>query len=111
MFDEAPLCALRVPEGWCIAYNDLREYPADHPDAWTLVWKSDLLMARHDRRNRLLDLGWYPDGEADGCYLIEVFEGDCAGRVLHVFETMDRAEAIAEIERLFASISGQAASP
>jgi hypothetical protein len=100
-----PLRALRIPAGWRIDYNDFTETPLDHPEAWTLALKSSLLMLTHERRGMLVDLGWYPDGEAHGRYRLRAFEGDHTGTERSAFETRNPAVVITELERLLDSIN------
>lgn len=73
-------------------------------DRWW-IFKQDMLQMSQPRFNRLLDVGWYPEGNvAEGHYGLVVYEGDFNGRLLHRFETRDRHAFVAEIERLLAVI-------
>ncbi len=100
-----PLRPLRITEGWRLGYNDFCDVPFDHPEAWRYAFKDSLLMLAHERRGMLVDLGWYPDGDASGGYLLRVFEGDHTGVERHVFETRDPSVVIAELERLLDAIN------
>ncbi len=61
---------------------------------------------RHDRYDRLLDVGWYPAGNiAEGAYHLVVYEGDCGGTLLFDRLTSSRSELVAEIERLLEDVS------
>lgn len=62
--------------------------------------KEDLLQLRHAAKNRLIDLGWYGGDGENGGYLILVMEGDFEGECLAEFRSADRAEIVAELERL-----------
>lgn len=106
-----PLQPLRIPAGWLVSYNSaLYELDPDptripEPDRWWL-FKQDMLQMRHDRANRLLDLGWYPEGDlVTGAYGLVVHEGDFQGPELHRFRTRDRFTLVAEIERLLLAIA------
>jgi hypothetical protein len=106
-----PLQPLRIPAGWLIAYNnalyELDPDPTSVPegDRW-LRFKEDMLQMTNARRNRLLDLGWTPEGDLiEGSYKLVVYEGDFLGRLLHEFRTRDRAALVAEIERLLEAVS------
>jgi hypothetical protein len=61
---------------------------------------------RNERRNRLLDLGWYPEGDmpTGQCGLV-VCERDFHGRLLHEFRGRGRVALVGEIERLLPAIS------
>lgn len=109
---EYPLQPLRIPGGWTVTYN-FGLYEVDPaadsvPEAdRRLLFKQDMLQMRHERNNRLLDLGWYPeDGDMEsGRYGLVVCEGDFHGTQLHEFRSRDRAALVAEIERLLVMIS------
>lgn len=102
---------LRVPAGWAVEYNnglyELDPCPEHVPekDRWWL-FKADMLMMRHGRRDRLLDLGWYPEGDlVRGHYGLAVYEGDFRGRLLHESAVQDRPALVAEIERLLQAVA------
>jgi hypothetical protein len=106
-----PLQPLRIPTGWTVAYNNgLYEIdPSDESvsgvERW-VVFKEDMLQMRNERRNRLLDLGWYPEGDLEtGQYGLVVYEGDFDGRLLHEFRGRDRPALVEEIDRLLVAIS------
>jgi hypothetical protein len=102
---------LRIPGGWKVTYNDgLWEIDPDHaaiPDddaSW--YFKQDMLQLKHSMSNRLLDVGWYPEGDiVRGRYVIEVYDGDFHGNKLHRYETRDRLALVHEIERLLAAVA------
>ncbi len=104
---EQRLQPLRVPTGWTVAYNDLHEIdPSDvaEDDRYTFL-KEDLLQLKQEHFNRLLDVGWYPSGNlADGAYGLVVYEGDFHGKLLFELRTADRAQLVAELERLLQEV-------
>jgi len=108
---DAPLQPLRIPAGWKIAYNALFEIdPAPDqipPDHHSWFFREDMLQAQHQDFDRLLDVGWYPDGDLEhGEYALHVHQGDwVTGRLLHEFRTRDRRLLVAELERIFISIA------
>lgn len=101
---------LRIPAGWHVQYNN-GLYEVDpiadiilENDRWYL-FKQDMLQLEHPHLNRLLDLGWYPDGDVvTGTYGLVVYEGDFTGRLLHEFLTRSLSELVAEIERLLVAV-------
>lgn len=102
---------LRIPMGWVMDYNnalyeidpDPERIPAE--DRWW-IFKQDMLQMVHPRQNRLLDLGWEPEGDlVDGVYKLVLYEGDFNGELLHDFKTQHRAALVAEIERLLDAVS------
>jgi hypothetical protein len=107
---QIPLQPLRIPTGWHVDYNnglfEIDPLPELFPDEnpWW-IFKEDMLQMHNDRFNRLLDLGWYPEGDlVAGRYGLVVYEGDFRGRLLYEFSTRDRLELVAEIERLLSEI-------
>ena len=105
---ETRLQPLRIPAGWTVTYSKLHEIdPLDVPDDGRYVFlDEDLLQMRHDRFNRLLDVGWYPPGNvADGAYGLVVYEGDFNGRLLFEHRTPSRSQMVAEVERLLEEVS------
>jgi hypothetical protein len=105
---EFRLQPLRIPSGWTITYTKLHEIdPPDVPDDDRYFFlDEDLLQIRHERYNRLLDVGWYPSGNvAEGAYGLIVYEGDFHGRLLFEHRTPSRSELVAEVERLLDEVS------
>jgi len=101
---EHRLQPLRIPIGWSVDYNDFHEIDQDDADAWHW-WKESLLQLNHERRGRMLDLGWYPPEDGSGRYVLVMHAGDFTGPELERFESRDRAEIVAEIERLAAEVN------
>jgi hypothetical protein len=95
---------LRIPIGWTVEYNDFHAIDRDDPDAWHW-WKENLLQLKHARRDRLLDLGWYPPDEANGAYRVVLYAGDFSSTELEAFESRDRLEVVGAIERLLESVN------
>jgi hypothetical protein len=97
---------LRIPNGWLVAYNQLCEIDPDpavltsHDEAWS-YFREDLLQFVRPGCDRLVDVGWYPDGDLpNGKYRLVVYEGDFRGRLLHEFATRSRVALVAELERI-----------
>jgi hypothetical protein len=110
MSPDLRLQPLRIPAGWLVSYNNgLYEIDPDpvlvpESDRWW-VFKEDMLQMRHEATNRLLDLGWYPEGDlSGGAYGLVVHEGDFRGPELHRFSTRDRSALVAEVERLLVAV-------
>lgn len=103
---------LRVPSGWVVSYNLLVELDPDatgfERDEVAAYFREDLLQFVRPACNRLVDVGWYPDGDlADGQYRLVVYEGDFRGQLLHAFETRSRAALTAELERVLEAAGRQ----
>ncbi|MDB5335266.1 MAG: hypothetical protein JWN70_885 [Planctomycetaceae bacterium] len=109
---EPRLQPLRIPSGWNVSFND-GFYNVDPPSdiidpadpRWS-VFKEDMLQLIHPRFDRLLDVGWYPEGDlANGKYVLRLFEGDFHGRLLRSLETRNRLHLVYEIEYLLALVT------
>src|SRR5438552_2819501 len=103
-----PLQPLRIPAGWAVSYSKLHEIDPANVRVDDRYWflDEDLLQMRHDRFNRLLDVGWYPSGDsAEGAYGLVIYEGDFHGRLLFEYRTPSHSKLIAEIERLLEEMS------
>jgi hypothetical protein len=102
---------LRIPTGWLVSYNNgLYEIDPDpaivpEPDQWW-VFKQDMVQMWHEGTNRLLDIGWYPEGDlTNGSYRLVVHDGDFRGPEVHHFTTRNRSTLVAEIERLLVAVA------
>lgn len=107
---QIPLQPLRIPTGWLVAYNnglfEIDPLPELFPDRipWE-IFKEDMLQMKNDMFDRLLDLGWYPEGDlVEGNYRLVIYEGDFRGRLIYQLITHDRLELVATIERLLVKI-------
>lgn len=61
----------------------------------------DLLQLTHNRAGLVLDLGWYPEFDPNGNYVLYLFRGSFdAGTCLAEFRTAKHVEIVREIERL-----------
>lgn len=91
---------LRIPPGWQVIYNEFYEVA---PSAeWS--YQQDVLMARNDSRERLVDLSWTLDEESsEWGFRLAVWSGDW-DELLHSFRSRDREAVVAELERLFIEI-------
>jgi hypothetical protein len=67
-----PLQPLRIPTGWSIRWNDFCALdPATIPDADSPLWlylHEDMLQIENTQTSTIIDLGWYPDGDAAGAF-------------------------------------------
>lgn len=111
MNDIPALQPLRIPAGWLVSYNNAL-YEID-PDPKIILeedrswfFKEDMLQMKHKRGDRLLDLGWYPEGDLEnGCYGLVLYEGNFRGTLLYELETRSRLFLVKEIERLLITVT------
>jgi hypothetical protein len=104
-WDHVRLQPIRIPTGWLVSYNQLFELDPNPTvldrDAALAFFKQDLLQFTRPGCNRMVDVGWYPEGDLkDGKYGLVVYEGDSRGRLLHKYYTRSRAELVVELERV-----------
>lgn len=78
---EIYLVSPNVPPPWKITYNTLGNLePSDvdlAPDRDTVFahwFTQDLMQITNEKAEKLIDVGWYPDGEAKGEFKIEVIK-------------------------------------
>ena len=106
--DSPALQPLIVTTGWNVEYHQffaLEPTPelVEGPELW---FKEDMYQARNERRNRLIDLGWYPEGKFDaGSFGLVLYEGDFRGQLLAELRSKDRLEVVSKINEWFASVS------
>jgi hypothetical protein len=99
---------LKVPGGWYISYNHFYNIAPSKAtvEAIDTVFNEDILQFKNEYRNRLIDLGWYPEGNYDlGAYGLVVYEGDFHGKLLYEVKSKDKEEIIREINRLLLEIA------
>ncbi|GAB4284072.1 MAG: hypothetical protein Kow0092_38670 [Deferrisomatales bacterium] len=106
--DELPLQPLRIPEGWCVDYNqffdvepgaDVRLLGSASDDVWQLFGE-DMLLLSHGRHGYQVDMGWYPDSDPSGRFRIRLVHGDEWDRPIMEFETSDKREAVRYLEEI-----------
>jgi fibronectin type 3 domain-containing protein len=111
--DNIQLQPLRIPTGWNVPYNNAL-YEVDpisssiKPDDTWWIFKQDMLQMRHEGFDRLLDLGWCPEGDLEnGYYKLVVYEGDFHGRLLVKYKTRDRIALVERIEQILQQVCDQ----
>lgn len=95
---------LRIPSGWEVSYNTLIELDpstlsVEDEEKWG-KFTEDLLQITHSRYHLLLDVGWYPEGDPEGCYGLELIKDFDWGNPLVDFETKQKDELVKKIELL-----------
>jgi len=99
---------LKIPAGWFISYNQFYNIsPSEETvDSVDTVFIEDILQFTNDSRNRLIDLGWYPEGDFTiGAYGLVVYEGDFRGKLLYELKSKSKQEIVSEINRLLLDIT------
>lgn len=101
---------LRIPTGWFISYNQFYDISPSKETVESIdtFFTQDILQLEHKDRNRLMDLGWYPEGDyKNGSYGLVVYEGDFHGKLLYEFDSKSKQETVSEINRLLLEITNE----
>lgn len=103
-FETPAFQPLRITAGWTVAYNNAFYEIDPDPDVipdeerWW-IFKEDMLQLVHENRNRMIDLGFTPEGDfRKGFYRLVILEGDFSGPELGSLSTRDRALTVTTIE-------------
>jgi len=108
MYMKLELQELKIPTGWYISYNQFYNIAPSKAavEAIDTVFNEDILQFKNEHRNRVIDLGWYPEGDYDlGSYGLVVYEGDFQGKLLCEIDSKNKDEIVSEINRLLLEIA------
>ncbi len=102
-YSKLKLQPLRIPMGWHMEYNNALyeidislDIPAE--ESWW-IFKEDMLQIVHPERNRMIDIGFYPEGDMkNGAFGMVMHEGDFSGKEIAKLSTRDRHELLATLE-------------
>ena len=107
---EYPLQELTVTNGWSVDYHAFhavdpsRELITDKEAPWW--FKQNMYQARHEGNERLIDLGWYPEGDwSIGAYTLVLYAGDFRGELLREIRTEERQQIVASMNEWFSAVS------
>ena len=82
---------LRVEPPWQVTYHELYDVDPEHAErlgitvethgmtVWGAYFGQDLLQIENRQVGYLLDVGWYPDGDPQGAYGLEIIPVDASG--------------------------------
>ena len=108
--EQLRLQPLRVPAGWLVEHNALFELEPGQEvvveglpggDPWEL-WVQDLLQLHHPARDLRLDLGWVPEADPDGTFVLELIAGTAWDSPLATHTATHLREIVRHLERLLA---------
>ncbi|MEM6471867.1 MAG: hypothetical protein AAF802_20070 [Planctomycetota bacterium] len=104
-----PLQTLIVTPGWSVGYHQfLAVDPPSHSTEDVIPWwfKEDLFQARHDRFDRLIDLGWYPEFDfSDGEFGLVLYAGDFHGKLLRELRSRCRQTVVNAMNEWFNDVT------
>jgi hypothetical protein len=94
------LVELKLPKGAKVLFNSL--YRASTPSFLT----QDLLAVELPNQV-VIDVGWYPQFDPLGSYLVSVFRQTWENQLVEPIETRDIDQVVAEVERLAREFAGR----
>lgn len=106
--DSPALQPLILATGWRVEYHQFfaLEPTPELVEGHELWFKEDMYQARHEQRNRLIDLGWYPEGKfAAGSFGLVLYEGDFHGELRAELRSKDRQQVVSTMNQWFVSVS------
>ncbi|MCI8401664.1 MAG: hypothetical protein HFI38_06160 [Lachnospiraceae bacterium] len=104
---------LRIPGGWTIDFNKFENAEpqelAEQDKRWLFAFTEDILLMHKTssrKRNGIieqqklqLDLGWYPDGEPDGAFLLQAILNDNWETPLLIFHSKSKDAVVKMLEQ------------
>ncbi|GGE23691.1 hypothetical protein GCM10011571_27200 [Marinithermofilum abyssi] len=104
IFVEKPLSLvkkqpLRIHAGWTVIFNDFSELDPQiiHPEdeeTWLWMFLQDLLYLKYCHGPISLDLSWYPAGDPDGSYGLELIKDSDWQNPLRSYSTRDKEKIV-----------------
>ncbi|MET3195182.1 hypothetical protein [Bacillus sp. OAE603] len=99
---------LRISTGWEVTYNTFLELDPsniNNDEEWLMNFTESLFQAIHKRRNILIDLGWYPEGDPKGNFGIELIKNYEWGKPLESFSSKDKDKVVEKLELLMLMVA------
>lgn len=104
---------LRVPGGWTIAFNKLKDVEPKELDEqdnlWLFAFTEDILLmystssrkrnGKVEQQTLTLDLGWYPDGDPNGAFLLQAILDDDWEKPLLQFQSKSKDAVVKMLEQ------------
>lgn len=94
---------LRIPSSWIVSFNAFTELDPKTlllEDTRWLCFTQDLLQIKHSRYNIIIDLGWTPDTEPEGNYIIKVIKDHDWDNPIADFTSDNKESTVGYIEKL-----------
>jgi hypothetical protein len=84
--------------GWTVEFNNFFECnPEDCEDFWS-IFNEDLLQLKNNKFDLTIDLGWCPDGDPNGKYILYFIIHGNWRNPLEVFESRSTKDIVDKIE-------------
>lgn len=100
---------IKITEGCIITYNTFFNVEVPFDDSKSKDWwyfKDYLLQIMYVKVNPnvLLDMGWYPEFDPEGRFVIRVFRENYGGEQLFQFESRSKKEMVDKIYEVLKSV-------
>jgi len=110
---DVPLQSLEIPTGWTVTWNQFYDIEPNSNiyldglpdgDVWELFLQ-DLLQLKHFNKNIILDLGWTPEANPEGSYLLQVIADEDWSTPIVVYKSKNKSEVVGKIDDLLLKIA------
>jgi hypothetical protein len=110
---DVPLQSLKIPTGWTVTWNQFYDIEPNSNiyldglldgDVWELFLQ-DLLQLKHFNKNIILDLGWTPEANPEGSYLLQVIADEDWSTPIVVYKSKNKSEVVGKIDDLLLKIA------
>jgi hypothetical protein len=111
--DEIPLQALIVTEGWKVEHNRFYDLePLEeveiagltNNDGWAL-FNEDMLLIAYEEKAIAIDLGWHPEEDSNGCFILGLAKNTDWQNPLVLFESRSKDEVVTKINELLMKVT------
>jgi hypothetical protein len=110
---DVPLQSLKIPTGWTVTWNQFYDIEPNSNiyldglpdgDVWELFLQ-DLLQLKHFNKNIILGLGWTPEANPEGSYLLQVIADEDWSTPIVVYKSKNKSEVVGKIDDLLLKIA------
>ena len=110
---DVPLQSLKISTGWTVTWNQFYDIEPNSNiyldglpdgDVWELFLQ-DLLQLKHFNKNIILDLGWTPEANPEGSYLLQVIADEDWSTPIAVYKSKNKSEVVGKIDDLLLKIA------
>ncbi len=111
---DVPLQPLRFPAGWVVKGNKFHDLEPKgeikvkgfvNDDGWAL-FESELLFVKHEKQQIILDMGWSPQYDPAGKFVLDLVKGNyLQSDPVTIHETSDKAEMVEAVNATMLRIS------
>ncbi|WP_013321363.1 hypothetical protein [Gloeothece verrucosa] len=117
-FREIQLQQLQIPTGWNVVCHQFYDVEPDssifniqvkgllNENIWELFIE-DLLQLQNSQYNLILDLGWYPEGDPNGCYKLILIQHQDWEAPLATYQSKKKDEIVNKINLWLSNINPQ----